>query len=714
MSTWSVSETTLKEQLARVRASTGFNRAGRSERLLTYLVEQTIAGRAHYLKEYSIAVDVLERGPDFDPRGDPIVRVEASRLRNKLEIYYATEGRHDALVISLPKGGYVPVFESRAAKHTAVASVRAASIASIVGSAAVAGAVAFAAASFMGSAPIDAPQPMMTLDAALGTAGVLSTEVGGNLALSPDGSTLVFLAMQADGSTSLHVRRLDELEARPLPGTFDARQPFFSPDGAWIGFVAEGKLMKTLVSGSASPSEIANASDAQGASWGEHGEIVAKLTSAPILWQVSASGGEPEPILDTSSDGVSLRWPQILPGGGAAIVTATRGLRSSVEILSLSDGKRATLFPSGMYGRYVSSGHVVYVDGGTLFAAPFDLETLSIRGTPVPVLDRVAYSPTFGFAQYAVSASGAAVYQRAGGGGQMTVARLASDGVSALLADPAHYQWPRLSPDGQRLAIGRLEGGDFDIWIHDLATATGTRLVHGATPIWSPDGRFVLFENTPLGLFAQRVDGASPAERLVSGAGRLIPWSFNADGTRLAYYAFVDDTAADIWTVSVTNANGTLRAGQPEIFRRTKTYEIYPTFSPDGRWLAYGSNESGSWEVYVRSFPDDGNQVRVSSRGGRVPAWSKTSPEIFYETNDHRLMVASYRVKNGAIEIDPPQSWSERQLADTIVLPAFDLAADGRSVVALLPHDEHNVAPADHVTVIVNFLDQLRRMSPPN
>jgi serine/threonine-protein kinase len=706
MSTSSASETTLKEQLAKIRASSGFNRGGRSERLLTYLVEQTIAGRAQYLKEYTIAVEALERRPDFDPRGDPIVRVEASRLRNKLEIYYATEGRQDSLVIALPKGGYVPVFESRAAKQPT------ASIRSIVGTAAVAGALAFATASFIGRAPNDAPQPMMTLDAALGTAGTLSTEVGGNLALSPDGSTLVFLAMQADGSTSLHVRRLDELEARPLPGTVDARQPFFSPDGAWVGFVAGGKLMKTLVSGSASPSEITDASDRLGASWGENGDIVAALTPAPILWRVSASGGEPEPILDTSADGVSLRWPQILPGGDAALVTATRGLRSSVEVLSLSDGKRTALLPSGMYGRYVSSGHVVYVDGGTLFAAPFDLETLSIRGTPVPVLERVAYSPTHGFAQYAVSASGAAVYQRAGGGGQMTVARLTSGGTSALLADPAHYQWPRLSPDGERLAIGKLEGGDFDIWIHDLATATGTRLVRGATPIWTPDGRFVLFENTPLGLFAQRVDGASPAERLVSGAGRLIPWSFNADGTRLAYLAFDDDTGADIWTVSVTNEHGTLRAGQPAVFRRTKTYEIYPTFSPDGRWLAYGSNESGSWEVYVRSFPDDGNQVRVSSRGGRVPAWSRSAPEIFYETTDHRLMVANYRVTNGAIEIDTPRLWSERQLADTIVLPAFDLAADGRSVVALLPHEEHNAAPTDHVTVIVNFLDHLRRISP--
>jgi serine/threonine-protein kinase len=714
MSTSSVSETTLKEQLAKIRASSGFNRAGRSERLLTYLVEQTIAGRAHYLKEYSIAVDVLERGADFDPRGDPIVRVEASRLRNKLEVYYATEGSEDPLVISLPTGGYVPLFEGRAARPPSVALRRAVSLGSIVGTAAVAGAVAFAAASFMGDSADTALQPMMTLDAALGTAGTLSTEVGGNLALSPDGSTLVFLAMQADGSTSLHVRRLDELEARPLPGTSDARQPFFSPDGAWVGFVAGGKLMKTLVSGSASPSEIANASDALGASWGEDGDIVAKLTPAAILWRVSASGGEPEPILDTSADGVSLRWPQLLPGGGAVIVTAMRGLRSSVEVLSLSDGKRKTLLPSGMYGRYVSSGHIVYVDGGTLFAAPFDLETLDLQGTPVPVLDRVAYSPTFGFAQYAVSASGAAVYQRGGAGGQMTVSRLASDGVSALLVDPAHYQWPRLSPDGERLAIGKLEGGDFDIWIHDLATATRTRLVRGATPVWTPDARFVLFENTPMGLFAQRVDGASPPEQLVSGAGRLIPWSFNADGTRLAYYAFVDDTAADIWTVSISNENGTLRAGQPEIFRRTKTYEIYPTFSPDGRWLAYGSNESGSWEVYVRSFPDDGNQVRVSSRGGRVPAWSRTAPEIFYETNDHRLMVAGYRVNNGAIEIDPPRPWSERQLADTIVLPAFDLAADGRSVVALLPYDEHRVAPGDHVTVVVNFFDQLRRISPLN
>jgi serine/threonine-protein kinase len=361
-----------------------------------------------------------------------------------------------------------------------------------------------------------------------------------------------------------------------------------------------------------------------------------------------------------------------------------------------------------MYGRYMASGHLTFVDGGTLFAVPFDLGGLAVRGTPVPVIKGVAYSPTFGFAQFAAADSGIAVYQRAGGGGQMTVARLhRGGGKTVLLAEPGHYQWPRLSPDGGRLAIAKLEGGEFRMWIHHLGSGTSTPVGSGATPVWSTDGRFVLYEDTPAGLSARRADGVTAPERLVAGNGRLIPWSFNSDGTRLAYYALADDTAADIFTVPIANDGDVLHAGRPELYRRTGAFELYPAFSPDGRWIAYGSNESGAWEIYVRSFPDDGNQVRVSHRGGRVPAWSKMSSELLYETSDHRLMVASYRIVDGTFVADPPAPWSHEQLADSIVLPAFDAAADG-SVVALLPHGEQVVRADDHVTVVVDFHAHLR------
>ena len=388
-------------------------------------------------------------------------------------------GKDDALVISLPKGSYVPAFERRSVPAAPVAGMahrrdrvrhgssrrpqhRRWSIAT---------------AAWVTRAAPEPARALLKLDVALGAAGVLSTEVGSNLALSPDGRVLVFLALRADGTTCLYARRLDELVAHELPGTADARAPFFSPDGRWVGFVADRKLKKTLVAGGGSPTTLAGATDFLGASWSTRGDIVAKLTSAPILWRVPENGGEPEPILDTSAEGVSPRFPQVLPGGRDLLLTTMRGLQASVDVLSLRDGMRKTLIPRGMYGRYLPGGYLAFVDGGTLFAVPFDVEALELRGTPVPVLEGIAYSPTFGFAQFAAADTGIAVYQRAGSGGQMTVARLErGGGKTALLAEPGHYQWPRLSPDGHKLAIAKLEGGEFGMWIHDVATATSTRL----------------------------------------------------------------------------------------------------------------------------------------------------------------------------------------------------------------------------------------------
>jgi hypothetical protein len=284
MSTATLSEQAIREQLARILASEAFKRGSRSGRLLTYLVEQTVAGRTQYLKEYTLGVEALERGADFDPRSDPIARVEASRLRSKLEVYYGTVGSADPIVIALPKGSYVPTFEAHGGAPTAAASDSAERVGRaeragwrLVPAGALAIVVAGVAAVLFLRPEPELSRALLRLDVALGAEGVLSTEVGSNLALSPDGSVLVFLALRADGTTRLYARRLDELTANELPGTADARGPFFSPDGRWIGFMADGKLKKTLVAGGGSPITLAAASDFLGASWGADGDIVAKL-----------------------------------------------------------------------------------------------------------------------------------------------------------------------------------------------------------------------------------------------------------------------------------------------------------------------------------------------------------------------------------------------------------------------------------------------------
>jgi len=270
-----------------------------------------------------------------------------------------------------------------------------------------------------------------------------------------------------------------------------------------------------------------------------------------------------------------------------------------------------------------------------------------------------------------------------------------------------------VAPDGRHVAVALLEDSDYDIWTYDLAVGTRRRITSAAgnqgAAVWTPDARFLVYQSSADGIHVVKADAANAGELLLGGDEPRVPWSFTADGSRLAFHQLSATSGFDLWSVPLTSGAGALEAGQPARFYGTNVYETYPTFSPDGRWIAYGSNSSGIWEVYVRAFPDDGREVRVSTHGGRIPAWSRGGTELLYETNDHRLMVASYAVENGHFVPSPPRSWSPVVLADTGVLANFDLAPDGR-VLALLPtgdEPEH-----DHATLVLNLFDELKRIPP--
>jgi serine/threonine-protein kinase len=710
----------VRAELDKIVAAQAFSGANRSIQLLRYVVTETLAGRAAYLKEYSLGAEALGRGPSFDPRADPIARVEASRLRNRLELYFATEGHFDELLITLPKGGYVPQFELRPVVPPAARPLSLGGSKSVQLAIAVAlGFVIVPALAFwlgrgwsahLPAAPDPAP---LRMSVALGVDGTLGSEVGNDLAISPDGGTLVFVMLRSDGSTRLFARRLDQLEARELPGTVGARGPFFSPDNRWVGFWSQGKLRKTLVEGGGSPVALADTTDLLGASWGEHGEIVAALNSMPTLWRVPENGGTPVPLVDVAATGSSPRWPQLLPGAGAVLFTAMAGTGDrDVAVVSLADGAVKTLIRGGTYGRYLANGDLVYVDRGTLFAVPFDAERLEIRGTPVAVLDSVDYSAGFGYAEVDVARNGTLVYRRSEGSGLTTVAWVdGSNRIEPVLAEPAHYLWPRLSPDGTRIAYALLDDSDYDIWSYDVRSAARTRMTmtegDEVAPLWTVDGSAVVYSGAS-GLGWQRSDGAGRPALVVSGVA--IPWSFSPDGARLAYHRMNAATGFDLWTVPLAaGADGPV-AGAEERFYGTDVFDTYPTFSPDGRWIAYGSNESGVWEVYVRAFPDNGRALRVSSNGGRIPAWSKNSAELLYETNDHRLMAAAFRVTNGELVMDAPRVWSTVQLADTGVLANFDVAPDGRVLALLAAETNEPHASRATVTVLANAFTEFRRV----
>jgi serine/threonine-protein kinase len=705
-----------QDQLLKVLGSEVFRNAGRSSKLLRFLVEQALNGQEDRLKEYTIGAEVLGRGESFDPRIDSIARVEVSRLRSRLEQYYASEGRNDPLVIVLPKGSYVPVFEPRrdspAPRPTDQAMLWFALGGTVVACVFVVGLWALRSAAPM------TDRPLVQLEVELRSVGQLGSVVGTHVALSPDGTRLAFVASDSDGVSHIYTRRFAEPAVSELPGSDGARGPFFSPDGQWVAFWASGKVMKAPIAGG-SPIIVCEAADLLGGSWGDDGNILAVLNSSSKLWRIPSSGGTPTAAVEVAPGINRQAWPQVLPGAKAVLFTSMGAGgpdAGNIEVFSFREGRRKTVVRGGTYGRYLPSGHVAYINQGTLYALPFDLNRLEPLGAAVAILDNVEYSSTFGFAQFDFARNGTFVYRRTAARGLFTLQWLSSRGeTEAILEKPGPYLWPRLSPDGERLAVCRSDSDRTGIWILDLRRRKFTPLSpdHGTqcAPVWSPDGHYIFFQYNAK-LVWLPADGSGQPQTILGDNSLNVPWSFSPDGKRLAYYSLSPITHFDLLTVLLEVHGGDIRAGKPEPFLASKAIETYPTFSPDGHWVSYASIQSGSFEVYVRAFPDDGSEVQVSKGGGRVSYWRVHGGELLYSTDDQRIMAATYRINDGVFRAEAPRLWSQTRLADTGVLPNFDVAADGR-IAALLPAAAPNERQSpNHVTFLMNFFDELRRRAP--
>jgi eukaryotic-like serine/threonine-protein kinase len=559
-------------------------------------------------------------------------------------------------------------------------------------------------------------KPLVRLDVDLGPDASLSSALGSEMILSPDGTRLVYWSQGR-----LFTRRLDQPKALELAGTEGAVAPFFSPDGQWIAFYSQGNLKKISVDGGSAVT-LSLARALAGASWGEDGNIIAALSLGEGLSRIPSAGGAPTPATELAQGEVSHRWPQILPGGKALLFTSNTSVNGwdggNIEVMTFADHRRKTLQRGGTLGRYLPSGHLTYINNGTLFAVPFDLDTLAVHGTPSPVLEQVAYAPGSGLAQFDFSRNGTLVYRSGGGTGGLTVQWLDSAGkTQPLVAKPGPYITPRLSPDGQRLALTVAGGSNSDIWIYESQRDTMTRLTFGGgsnvNPAWSPDGRYIVFEGTG-GMFWIRSDGAGQPQRLTQSKNRQVPFSFTPDGKRLAFFEFVTG-GTDIWTVPLESDSSGLRAGKPEPYLQGPPIERHPVFSPDGRWLAYDSNESGTTQVYVRAFPDKGGKWQISNAGGIYPEWSRGGRELFFRTEDNHIMAAAFAVKGDSLAADKARVWSEKRIANSG--PAgtnYDVAPDGKRIAALMPVEAPGAQTApNQVIFLENFFDELRRRVPP-
>ncbi len=555
--------------------------------------------------------------------------------------------------------------------------------------------------------PERALQPLVHLDVDLGREISLGSINGANVILSPDGTRLVWVSQ-----SRLFTRRLDQPNATELAETEGAWAPFFSPDGEWVAFAVAAGLRKVSVQGGAATT-LCTLARPLGGTWGQDGNIVA-AGSPGILFRIPSGGGAPVPLTELASGEGFHRWPQILPGGRTVLFSAGANL----EVMSLGDRRRKRLQLRGTYGRYLPSGHLVYSSNGTLFAVPFDLDRLEVRGSPAAVLGGVAYEKTFGSAQFdfagASSGSGMLVYRSGGArGGQMTVQWLYGTGnAQPLLAKPADYRYPHLSPDGDRLVLT----SDGDICVYDLRRETMTRLTFGGgptNPIWSPDGRYIVFGVAGKGMSWTRADGAGKPQPLTQNENVQQPWSFSADGKRMAFHEINPQSGSDLWTLPLESAASGLRAGTPEVLLQTSFDERHASFSPDGRWFAYSSNKSGAFQVYVRSFPEKSDELQISNSGGVFPVWSRKGNELLFRTLENQVMAATYTVKRDSLQAAKPRLWSEKRLGDIGFTPTFDVTLDDRRIAALMPAEGPAGEQAqNHVIFLLNFFDELRRRFP--
>jgi len=393
---------------------------------------------------------------------------------------------------------------------------------------------------------------------------------------------------------------------------------------------------------------------------------IASLLVLGGLSQVSSAGGTPTPITELEGEERTHRWPQVLPGAKNVLFNAENATvgfdDAKIDVVTLADHRRKNLLRGGTFGRYVAAsgrkGYLTYVSRGTLFAVRFDLAKLETSGSPMPVLQQVSYSAMFGSAKLSFSRTGTLMYRsREIDTSRVVIQWMGADGkLQPLLDKPGLFVNPHFSPDGEHLAVAN-DDTKSGIWIYDirrdtLSPLTGER--NGTNPVWTPDGRYIVYQAGD-GISFARADGGSKAELLAQSKEFRYPSAFSPDGRTLAFYQS-GGRGFELWTLPVEREGEKLRVGKPELFQSTSFGHRGASFSADGRWMAYSSNESGSSPVYVRAFPDKGGHWQVSSNGGTTPIFSRNGKELFFfDPTDDQIMVASYSVKGDSFVAEKPR-----------------------------------------------------------
>jgi Tol biopolymer transport system component/tRNA A-37 threonylcarbamoyl transferase component Bud32 len=557
--------------------------------------------------------------------------------------------------------------------------------------------------------------PPIRSDLAIPSGQSLAPELHPSLAISPDGRRIVFRT-QAAAVTNLYVRDIDAFEAQLIRGTEGAHTPFFSPDGQWIGFLGNGKVHRVPITGGP-PQLVCEAPSISpggpGATWGSDGTIVFAAGVAGLM-RVPASGGTPEVLTvpDASRGEVNHISPQFLPGGRElffTIRTADDGWRMAV--LSMETGRWEWLPSVGNVAgaRYVTTGHIVYSQAGGLFMVPFDMKRRLFTGLLVPLAESV-YSQTVSdaaMAQFAVSDNGVLAYL-SGSPPDHTLVAVNRKGEPRPIVDDVHtYRYPRFSPDGHHLAV-TFEEERADVYIVDVARGTLrglTKTGSNITPEWTPDGQRIAFASRRVGsnsydIYSAPLDESADPQLLLSRAGAQFPNTWMPHDGIIAFHEFGTKTSRDIWTWSIRE-----KVAAP--FLTTPANERGAAFSPNGRWLAYVSNELGQDNVYVQRYPGPGGREVVSLGGGAEPVWSPDGDELFYRKRNQLLSVKivlepRFSVAAPTVLFEGPFVPGPTEAG----IPNYDVAPDGSSFVMV----RSVINSATHLLVVQNWFEELKRL----
>ena len=559
-----------------------------------------------------------------------------------------------------------------------------------------------------------------------------------DLAVSPDGTHLVYTA---GAEAQLMVRALDRLDPSPLAAITNARAPFVSPDGRWVGFfdrldeglttgpVVSGALRRVPIAGGP-PIVIAPITGAsRGASWGPDDSIVfATSDPATGLLRVPARGSEPEVLTRPTANGgeEDHHYPSVLPGGTGVLFTIVSQGQTErrVAVLDLRTGQWKTLIRSGSQADYVETGHLMYQDGGALWAVGFDESTLDVVGDPVPVLEAMSRQNTA--ANFAISRHGTLVYApSAGAGDARSLVWVDRHGrQQPIAAPPRRYYQPRLSPDGTRVAVGIPETRGFGFWIWDLSREELTRLPfdpYGSFFAWSPDSRYLIFNSRakgPSSLSRRTADATGAEQHLIAARRGQRPSAISPDGKRLLFEQQTPAFSYDLMVLSLDDPSISTGAGaRTSPLLDTPSDERNASFAPDGRWIAYESNKSGQFQVYVKPFPNvDDAEHQISNEGGRAPVWSPNGRELFFVRRSALMAAAvqltpTFRAGNSTTLFEAGSLIHDgRFLGNTG--RTYDISRDGQRFLMIKDTSASAQTSGPNIIVVQNWHEELKQRVP--